>query len=163
MRVLIYLATALALTTLETSLLHFVSIDFVRPDACIPFIIYTTFFMGPKPGLVTATGVGLLQEAFSSAPAGSLVFTKIVVFIMALIMRNRIYIDSKYSFSYVCTGAVVAESLVFLALSFLARGETGNIANVLLYLAPNAIMTGFLSIFIFSLIEQVNLKYSQRG
>jgi hypothetical protein len=74
-------------------------------------------------------------------------------------MRNKIYIDSKYSFSFVCSGAVIVEASLFLALSYLTRGESRDMFNVAFYSIPNAIFTGLLSLFLFSLIGFLNVKY----
>jgi rod shape-determining protein MreD len=162
MKVCVYLLMAVLLTILEASLLAFLPIEFFKPDLGIPFIIYTTLFLGPHAGLLTAFFVGLLQEIFTISPPGSVLFTKMSIFVVATFMRNKLYIDSRYSFGYICAGSVVLESLLFLILSFASKGETANIANVLFYLLPNAIFTGFCSLFIFSVIEVLNMKYLER-
>jgi len=162
MKVVVYLAIGLVLTTFEATFAKFLPIDFFKPDLGIPFIIYTTFFLGPQAGIVTSIFIGLMQEIVSTAPSGSLVFTKVSIFIISVFMKNKIYIDSKYSFSFVCSGAVVIESFLFLALTFLARGESLDAFNVAFYSIPNAIFTGFLSLFLFSLIGFLNARYLNR-
>jgi rod shape-determining protein MreD len=162
MKVLVYLIIATLLAVLESSMVSFVPFEFFKPDLGIPFIIYTTLFLGPHAGLITALVVGLLQEMLSAAPSGSMLFTKVSIFVITAFVSNKLYIDSKYSFAYVCSGSVVLESLLFLVLSFVSKGESGNVINVLLYLLPNAISTGFCSIFIFSLIEGINARYLER-
>lgn len=162
MKVVVYLAIGLVLTTFEATFAKFLPIDFFKPDLGIPFIIYTTFFLGPQAGIVTSIFIGLMQEIVSTAPSGSLVFTKVSIFIISVFMKNKIYIDSKYSFSFVCSGAVVVESFLFLALTFLARGESLDAFNVAFYSIPNAIFTGFLSLFLFSLIGFLNARYLNR-
>ena len=61
-----------------------------------------------------------------------------------------------------CSGFVVLESFLFLTLSLLSKGETGNILNVMFYTVPNAIFTGFLSILIFAFMEYLDMKYLSR-
>ena len=161
-KVIVYLVFGLILTTFEATFLKFLPIDFFKPDLGIPFVIYTTFFLGPQAGLVTAIFIGLMQEIVSSSPGGSLLFTKVSIFVISVFMRNKIFIDSKYSFSFACSGAVLVESFLFLALTFLARGESRDAFNVAFYSIPNAIFTGFLSLFLFSLIEFMNIKYLNR-
>lgn len=161
-KVIVYLVIGLILTTFESTFLNFLPIDFFKPDLGIPFIIYTTFFLGPQSGLVTSVFIGLMQEMVSNAPGGSMLFTKVSIFIISVFMRNKIYIDSKYSFSFACSGAVLIESFLFLALTFLARGESSDIFNVAFYSIPNAIFTGFLSLFLFSLIGFLNVRYLNR-
>jgi rod shape-determining protein MreD len=162
MRLPVYLLLGIILTILESSLLSFLPIEFFKPDFGIPLIIYTTLFLGPLAGLLSALLLGLVQEILSNAPAGSILFTKLSIFLITAFLKNKLYIDSKYSFSYICSGFVVLESFLFLALSLLSKGETTNILNVLFYTIPNAIFTGFLSIFIFSLIEYLDMKYLSR-
>ena len=161
-KVIVYLIIGLILTTFEATFLNFLPIDFFKPDLGIPFIIYTTFFLGPQAVLITSVFIGLIQEMVSTSPGGSLLFTKVSIFVISVFMRNKIYIDSKYSFSFLCSGAVLVESFMFLALAFLARGESRDAFNVAFYSIPNALFTGFLSLFIFSLIGFLNIRYLNR-
>lgn len=161
-KVIVYLIIGLILTNFEASFGNFLPINFFKPDLGVPFVIYTTFFLGPQAGLITSVMIGLMQEIVSSSPGGSLLFTKVSIFIIAIFMRNKIYIDSKYSFSFVCSGAVLVESFLFLALSLLARGDSRDFFNVVFYSIPNAIFTGFLSLFLFSLIGFLNTRYLNR-
>ncbi|HNQ46333.1 MAG TPA: rod shape-determining protein MreD [Syntrophorhabdus sp.] len=158
-KIAVYLVIALVLTTFESAVVNFLPIDFFNPDVGIPFVIYTTFFLGPQAGLITSVVIGLIQEIVSTSPSGSLLFTKASIFIISVFMRNKIYIDSKYSFSFVCSGAVIVEASLFLALSYLTRGESRDMFNVAFYSIPNAIFTGLLSLFLFSLIGFLNVKY----
>jgi rod shape-determining protein MreD len=158
MRLTIYLLLGIILVVVESSALSFLPFEFFKPDFGTPLIIYTTLFLGPQAGLVTALLLGLLQEILSNAPSGSILFTKLSLFIITTFLKNSLYIDSKYSFAYICSGFVVLESFLFLTLSLLSKGETANIVNVLFYTVPNAIFTGFLSIFIFSFIEYLDTK-----
>jgi hypothetical protein len=57
---------------------------------------------------------------------------------------------------------VVVESFLFLVLSLLSKGELKNVMNVFFYIIPNAIFTGFISIFIFSMIEYLNMRFLSR-
>jgi hypothetical protein len=159
MKISVYILTGIILLTIESSILSFFPVEFFKPDIGMPFIIYTTFFSGPMPGFITSLFIGLFQEILSNAPNGSIIFTKLSIFLLATFLKSKLYIDSKYSFSYICAGSAVAESFLFLALSVLSKGETNNIVNVIFYTIPNAIFTGFISIFIFSLIESMNIKF----
>lgn len=161
-KVIVYIVLGLILTTFEATFVNFLPIDFFKPDLGIPFVIYTTFFLGPQAGLATSVLIGLMQEIVSTSPSGSLLFTKVSIFIISVFMKNKIYIDSKYSFSFVCSGAVLVESFLFLALSFLSRGESRDAFNVAFYSMPNAIFTGFLSLFLFSFIGFLNARYLSR-
>ncbi len=162
MKLAIYILLGIVLITVESSVLSLLPMEFFKPDFGIPLIIYTTLFLGAPAGLLTSFLLGLTQEVLSNAPPGSILFTKLSIFVITAFLKNRLYIDSKYSFSYVCSGYVVLESFLFLALSLLSKGETGNILNVMFYTIPNAIFTGFLSIFIFSFIQYVDMKFLSR-
>ena len=153
-----FILIGIAMTIVESSALSFLPIDFFKPDFGIPLIIYTTLFLGPPAGLLTALLLGLVQEMLSSAPAGSILFTKLSIFLIATFLKNKLYVESKITFSYICGGFVILESFIFLALSLLSKGETANIVNVMFYTIPNAIFTGFLSIFVFSLINYLDAK-----
>ncbi|OPY78370.1 MAG: hypothetical protein A4E65_02243 [Syntrophorhabdus sp. PtaU1.Bin153] len=162
MKVALYLAMGLVLTTLECSLFSFLPTEFFKPDLGIPFVIYTAFFLNPFAALVTSAFLGLTQEVLSGAPPGSMLFTKVSIFIIALFMKNKLYIDSRYSFSFACSGAVLVESFLFLAISLVTRGESKDIGNVMFYAVPNAIVTGFLSLLVFTLVESLNVRYFDR-
>jgi hypothetical protein len=162
MKISVYTIIAIILLIIESSIISFFPVEFFKPDLGIPFIIYTTFFLGPLPGLITTLFVSLFQEILSNAPHGSIIFTKLSIFLLAIFLKSKLYIDSKYSFSYICGGSTIIESFLFLVLSILSKGETSNILNVIFYIVPNAIFTGFVSIFIFSLIESLNMKFLSR-
>jgi len=143
----------------ESSLLSFIPAEFLKPDVTIPFIIYITFFTTPHAGLITSIVMGIIQEVLSTSPNGSIIFSKVLIFLLALFFKNKLYIDSRYSFSYICAGAVVCESIIYILLSWLAKGETKHIENVIFFMLPNAVFTGFIAIFIFSFVEFLNIKF----
>jgi len=162
MKTFVYIFAGIILLLIESSVLSFFPVDFFKPDLSIPFIIYTTFFLGPLSGFITSVFTSLFQEILSNAPNGSMIFAKLSIFLLAFFLRKKLYIDSKYSFSYICTGSAVLESFLFLMLSIISKGETSNIINVIFYTIPNAIFTGFISIFIFLLIESMNMRFLNR-
>lgn len=153
-----YLFIGVILTIAESSAVLFFSMEFFKPDFGMPLLVYTTLFLGPVAGLITSSLMGILQEILSSAPAGSVVFTKVATFIVAVFLRSQLFVDSRYSFACVTGGFVIVESALFILLSLLAKGETKDIWNVLVYMFPNAAVTGFISLPLFSLIEYLNVK-----
>jgi hypothetical protein len=104
-----------------------------------------------------------VEESLSGAPSGSLLFTTMFIYLIAMAMRRKFFVDSKYSFAYLSSASVVVQSLLFLALTFFARGEAQGALNILFYTIPNAIVTGFASIVLFSLIEQLNETFLERN
>lgn len=162
MKITIYLAIGIICMLFESVLAVRFPMDFFKPDFAIPFIIYVTFFMGPGPGLIMTICVGLFQESLSSAPTGSILFLKMSLFLITAIMRKQLYIDSRYSFAFACSVAVLLDSLFFFMLSVLARGDTGNMLNIFYYAVPNAIFTGFVSYFLYVFIEYLNSTYLDR-
>ena len=162
MRLSVYLLIGIGLTIFQSSILSFLPIEFFKPDFGISLIIYTTLFLGPQSGLIATLILALFQEILSNAPHGSILFTKLSVLIIAIFLKKQLYIDSKYSFAYICSGFVILESFLFMALSLLSKGETGNIINIIFYTLPNAVFTGFLSIFLFSFIGYLNMRLLSR-
>ena len=162
MKVLVYIIIGLTCMLLESSWSSHISLDLFKPDFAIPLIFYVTFFMGPRAGFITTICLGFIQEGLSSAPTGSIMFLKISIFLITTFMKKQLYIDSKYSFSLTCGAAALLESFLFLSLSLLARGETSNMYNIFFYAVPNAIFTSFISIFIYSFIEYLNVSYLDR-
>jgi rod shape-determining protein MreD len=159
---LVCLALGLFLIAFESAFFSFFPIEFAKPDLAVPFIIYATFFLGPLEGLIASVSLGFSQELLSGGPAGSILFTKVSVFIGSAFLRSRLHIESRYTFSLLSMGFVVFESVVFLALGIIAKGELRHIFDVSLYVIPTAIFTGMLSLPIFSLLEQFKIRYSER-
>lgn len=162
MKIFVYIIVCLICMLFEASISSRISMDLFKPDFAIPLIIYVTFFMGPRAGLVAALCAGFILEGLSNAPTGSIMFVKISIFLITAFMKKQLYIDSKYSFAAVCSGAVIVESFLFLVLSVLGKGEAGNVYNILYYAVPNAIFTGFVSLLIYSLLEYLNAAYLDR-
>jgi rod shape-determining protein MreD len=162
MKVFVYIIICLICMLFESSVSSRISMDLFKPDFAIPLIIYVTFFMGPRAGLVAVLCAGFIQEGLSNAPTGSIMFVKISIFLITAFMKKQLYIDSKYSFAFVCSAATILESFLFIMLSVLGKGEAGNVYNILYYAVPNAIFTGFVSLFIYSLLEYLNTAYFDR-
>ncbi|HEX2965584.1 MAG TPA: rod shape-determining protein MreD [Syntrophorhabdaceae bacterium] len=162
MRVLIYIVICLACMVFESSISSRLPIDVFKPDFAVPLIIYVTFFMGPGYGFIAAMCSGIAGEVLSSAPTGAILFINMSIFLIMAFVKKQLYIDSKYSFAAICGGAVIIESFLFLVLSVLGKGETGNVLNIFFYAVPDAIFTGFVSVFIYSLLEHLNAAYSNR-
>lgn len=156
------LVFGLFLIAFESSFFSYLPIDFAKPDLAVPFIIYATFFLGPLEGLIVASLFGFTQELLSASPAGSMLFTKVAVFLLGAFLRTRLYIESRYVFSLLATGFVVFESVAFLILGLIAKGEIRNVFNVSLYSIPAAIFTGMLSLPLFSLFEQLKIRNPER-
>jgi cell shape-determining protein MreD len=143
-------------------LFSFLPLEITKPDLGTPFIIYGIFFLSPFDGLIAAVLLGFTQEVLSTGPAGAVLFSNIALLLSCLFLRSRLYIESRYTFSLVCAGSLIFESLVFLALSLIAKGETKDIFNVLFYTIPDAIVTGFVSFLLFGLFERLKLRYPGR-
>ena len=142
----------------ESALFSFLPMEFSKPDVGIPSIIYATFFLGPVEGLVTAFLFGFTQELLSSGPHGALLFTKIFIFVSCIFLRSKLYIESQYLFALVSTVLVLVESILFVALAFFAKGETGAIVTVLKFCLPNGVFTGVVALFLFPVLEGLKLK-----
>ncbi|MDD5010135.1 MAG: hypothetical protein PHU49_05870 [Syntrophorhabdaceae bacterium] len=162
MKIALYTFIGLLLLLVESSLLSFVPLEIFKPDLGIPLIIYTSLFLGPQAGIIVTLFIGFMQEGLSAAPHGSILFVNIAIFLITIFLKRKLYIDSKYSFAFICSGFVVLESFLFITLSLLARGEAGGALNILFYTIPNAVFTGFIAIFIFSFIEYLNVRYLDR-
>ncbi len=163
MRRVICLAFGVFLVVCESSLFSFLPIELAKPDLGVPFIIYGVFFLSPLDGLIAAVLFGFTQEVLSGGPPGAMLFTSVGLLLSCLFVKSRLYIESRYIFSLVCAGAVLFESLLFLALSLLSKGETKDIFNVLLYAVPDAIVTAFVALFMFTFLERFRSRYWSRA
>ena len=163
MKTAIYTFIGILLLLIETVISPHISLDVLKPEVGIPIMLYVIFFLGAGPGLVSAVFIGLAEEGLSGAPDGSLLFVTIVIYLIAIIMRRKYFVDSKYTFAYFSSGAVIVQSGLFAALTFFAHGETRGIFNIAFYMVPNAIITGFVSILIFTFIDRLNNILAERS
>ena len=92
-----------------------------------------------------------------------MLFTNVVLLLSCIFLKNRLFIESRYTFSLVCAASVLAESFIFLALSLLSKGETKNVHNVLLFSVPDAIITAFVSLFMFRFFERPQNPLYEQG
>ncbi len=163
MKTSLYIFIGIILLLIETVISPHVSLDVLKPELGIPVVLYVTFFLGPGPGLVAAVCIGLAEEGLSGAPNGSLLFVTMVIYLIAALMRKKYFVDSKYTFAYFSSGAVLVQSFLFAALTFFAHGETRGILNIAFYMVPNAIITGFVSILLFTFIDRLNNILMERS
>ena len=163
MRRIVCLAFGLFLMLCESAFFSFLPIELAKPDLAVPFIIYAVFFLSPADGLLAAAVFGFFQEILSNGPSGAMLFTNTGLLLSCIFVKSRIYIESRYIFSLVCAGSVLFESLLFLALSLLSKGETKDIFNVLLYSLPDAIVTAFVALFMFGFLERFRTSYWSRA
>jgi rod shape-determining protein MreD len=159
MRRVIVLAFGVFLMVCESSFFSFLPIELAKPDLAVPFIIYAVFFISPADGLLAAGLLGFTQEMLSNGPSGAMLFTNVGLLLSCIFARRRVYIESRYIFSLVCAASVLFESLLFLALSVLSKGEMKNIFNVLLYSVPDAIVTAFVALLMFGFFERFRTGY----
>ena len=152
------LLCGMLLVASESAIFSFLPMEFSKPDMGIPAIIYATFFLGPIEGLVSALLFGFTQELLSSGPHGALLFTKVFLLVSCIFLRSKLYIESQYLFALVSTAFVLLESVLFIALSFFAKGETGAIVTVLKFCLPNAVFTGVVALLLFPMLEHLKLK-----
>jgi rod shape-determining protein MreD len=159
MRRVICLAFGVFLLVCESSFFSFLPIELAKPDLAVPFIIYAVFFLSPADGLLAAAVFGFTQEMLSSGPSGAMLFTNTGLLLSCVFVRRRLYIESRYTFALVCAASVLFESLLFLTLSLLSKGETKDSFNVLLYSVPDAIVTAFVALFMFGFFDRFRTGY----
>ncbi len=161
-RKIICLAIGVFLMIFVSSLSSFLPVEIAKPDLAVPFIVYGAFFLTPLEGLLAAILFGFTAEILSNSPPGALLFTNVALLLAYIVLKNRLFIESRYTFSLVCGASVFAESLIFLALSLLSKGETKNVYNVILFSVPDAIITAFVSLFLFRFFEHFKIRYVSR-
>jgi hypothetical protein len=146
----------------EASLFSLLPLEILKPNLAIPFIIYALFFLPSFYSLFVALLFGYFQEFLSAGPAGAVIFVNLALFLSCLFLKSRFFIESRYTFSLVCAASVLFQSLLFIAISLVAKGETKDVFNILLYCFPDAIVTGFVSLFLFSMFENMKVRYPGR-
>jgi cell shape-determining protein MreD len=162
MRKIICLVIGFLLILCETSFFSLLPLEILKPNLAVPFIIYSLFFLPSVYSLFAALLFGFIQEFLSAGPAGALIFVNLALFLSCLLLKSRLFIESRYTFSLVCAASVLFQCFLYIVISLFAKGETKDIFNVLLYCLPDAIVTGFVSLFLFSMFENMKVRYPGR-
>jgi rod shape-determining protein MreD len=163
MKKLLGLGLGLFLMICVSSLSSSLPLEMAKPDLGVPFIIYAIFFLSPVEGLAAAVLFGFTAEVLSASPKGGLLFTTVGLLLACVFLKKRLYIESRYTFGLVCAASVIMESATFAALSLIAKGETKYVHNVLVFAVPDAIVTGFVSLFMFDLFERLKIRRPGRA
>jgi hypothetical protein len=162
MRKAVCLVIGFLLILCETSLFSLLPLEILKPNIAIPFIIYALFFLPSFHSLFVAMLFGYIQEFLSAGPAGAVLFVNLALFLSCFFLKSRLYIESRYTFSLVCAASVLFQAFLFIAISIIAKSETKDVFNILLYCLPDAIVTGFVSLFFFSMFENMKVRYPGR-
>ncbi|MCS7281438.1 MAG: hypothetical protein NZ583_07420 [Desulfobacterota bacterium] len=149
------------ITVSHSILLNFLSLEFLKVDLAIPFIVYSVFFDTPIFALFVAVTFALIQEGLTSCIGGTLLFSKSSVFLFAFFLRSRLYIESHYTFAALCGITEVFECIVVLGLSVFTEGKIQGVPNILINLFPVATFTAIFSIPIYFLILRLDRKYRE--
>ena len=113
-----------------------ISLDVLKPDFGIPFIIYVTFFLGPGRACIRCL-YRARQEGLSRAPTGSLLFVTIAIYLITAHYAQKISLSIRNTvFAYFCSGAVLVQSFLFLALSLFRTRRDQRISQHLFLRGP---------------------------
>ncbi len=144
------------ITTLHSVLLKYFSFDFLKFDVAIPLLVYQTFFRRINWACVFAIISGFIQEGFSTCPPGTFVFTKVSIFLLCLLVRERFFIESEQTFALLCGLFYILESLVTIGLSLIMGGLTSSYMNIFTYLMPNGVFTALFSMILYRFFLRFN-------
>lgn len=151
------------LLSLQSVLLKYMSMDFLKPDLAIPFVAYEAFFFSSKSALLMAFLAGLIQEGFSLVPPCTLLLTKMAILITLFFLRGSYYIESSYIFGLTCGFMDVFQTVFLILISLLAKGESKGLLNILFYTLPNFTFTSLVSIGIYNLLTRIDGSFRERG
>jgi hypothetical protein len=158
-KIIVYSLIGIGLSLVESAFLTFFPFEFFKPDLGLPLVLYGALFMEPAAGITVTLLVALSQEVLTAAPHGTIVFTKLALFLVTVFLKRKLFIESKYMFAFFSGLFALVESLLYLLLTVVGRGDLSNLLNVFFYTLPNAVFTGFTSIFILFLIERMNERF----
>ncbi|MCX7856975.1 MAG: hypothetical protein N2513_03170 [Deltaproteobacteria bacterium] len=150
------------ITATQTVFINYFSFEFLKADFGIPFIVYHIFFGTLDSAFVVALIIGFLQEGFSTASSGTLVFSKISLLLFCFLMRHKFYIESQYTFAALCGASEFFESLLVIGLSLFTKADISNAVNVMFYVFPNSVFTATFSLPIYSILVKFEHKYGEK-
>ena len=159
MRRIICLAFGIFLILCESSFFSFLPIELAKPDLARAIHYLRGLLSLARRRPACRGGLRIHPGDTVKRPFGRHAFHQYRSASFLHLRESRLYIESRYIFSLVCAASVLFESLLFLALSLLSKGETKDIFNVLLYSVPDAIVTAFVALFMFGFLERFRTGY----
>lgn len=155
MRVALTVLLLLLLMVLLSSLSALSPIKLFKPDLCVPIIIFSCTFVDPAISFFLSIASGLLEEALSSAPSGSMLFTKISLFLAILFVQKRIYVATQEGFLLLSALSPSFQVMLFFLLSAISLGETKNLSHFLFCLIPDTAATALVSYLLLPLLKRL--------
>ncbi len=127
-RFLILFVTGVLLLTVQTTLLASSSIQKIRPDLVLIFILYLGFSFSTFSGGILAFLMGYLMDLFSGNVLGLYTFTRPLIFFSAQLFRNRFYWEGiSFQCLFVFMFTVLEGFLILALLSGLNPGPLHNL------------------------------------
>jgi len=161
-RMVLPLFLGVLLLTLQTTLLTSLVIRRIRPDLVLILTLYLGLSYPPVSGGILAFFLGYLMDLFSGNVFGLYTLSRPLIFYIAQIFKDRVYLESFLSqFLFVFLSALVEGFLLLILLNGLNPNPLGNLYPLLLtVLLPQSISTGLMTPILFPLFRRGSLSLS---
>lgn len=161
-RVFLPLFLGILFLTLQTTLLMSLPIQRIRPDIVLILTLYLGLSYPPISGGILAFFMGYLMDLFSGNVLGLYSLSRPLIFYLAQIFKDRVYLEGFLSqFLFVFLSAVVEGFLLLILFSGLNPSPLGNLYPLLFtVLLPQSFSTALITPILFPLFRRGSLFLS---
>jgi len=155
-RIIFPLFLGILFLTLQTTLLRSLPVQRMRPDIVLILTLYLGLSYPLIPGGILAFFMGYLMDLFSGNALGLYTFSRPLIFYMAQLFKGRFYLEGYLSqFLFVFLSALAEGLLILILLNGLNPNPLGNLYPMMFtVLLPQSFFTGFITPFVFFLLNQ---------
>ncbi len=155
-RVILLLLVGVLFLALQATLLASNPIQRIRPDLLLILTLYLGLSSYPISGVILAFILGYLMDLFSGNSFGLYAFSRPLIFSIAQLFRNRVYLESFPSQSlFVFILALVEGLLILILLKALSPTPLGNLYPLwFTAFLPQSFCTALISPILFFLFNR---------
>lgn len=164
-RIVFLLLLGILFLTVQATLLTTPSLQRIRPDLVLIFILYLGLSYPPVSGGLVAFAFGFLMDLFSGNVLGLHTLSRTLIFYLTQFLRGRIYLEGFSSqFFFVFVFNLFEGLLLLTLLKILSPNPIGNLYSLwFTVFLPRSFFTGLLGPLLFSLIERGSLRQIGAG
>ncbi len=151
MRHMVYLALALGLVPVQSTVLDHLSIAGVRPDLCLVAVSLIGFFGGMADGVLMGALLGFEQDLFSAGEAWVSVITKAVIGLSGGLVARYVAHVTPVTVAPMMVGLSLCSGMAFL---FAGAGGPDAMTAVQAILAPQALLDGVVGVAAFWVLAE---------
>lgn len=162
-RVITYTICILLLTVLQTTLVDYISINGIKPNLLLVFVVSAAILRGNVEGAAIGFSTGLILDMLFGRVLGFFALLGFYLGIVIGSVNKRVYREN-YLVAIVLTfvSSVIYEGLVYLLNAFM-KGNVELLVPLVKAILIEAAYNSGIAIIIFALVIRLNRKFEELG